>query len=553
MVLKRCNRSRDRAVPPRGRAVRVLRNGFAVACVLWLGQAAAIAPEVVRDLAGDDGDARDKAIATLVAAGDPRAPTLLEAWRSGNARRDANEHVLLVDGDAAVDAATGAAVTPVPTDLDELTLNNRVRRELDSAINALRLSSPDVATRMAAAKALSGDSDGVALPAIGAALAKETDPVIKASLTLTSASIQLASGDKDTRLAAVRTLADSDHEATRALLQGLLARNGDAFVEADEALRAEAAKSLRVVESRLARGDLVARVFSGISLGSVLLLAALGLAITYGLMGVINMAHGELMMIGAYATYVMQGFFRAHAPAAFDLYLVVAVPVAFAVSALVGMALERTVIRHLYGRPLETLLATWGLSLILIQAVRTVFGAQNVQVENPSWMAGGVEVMTGIVLPWSRIVIAVFAAAVLLAIWLVLTRTRLGLFVRSVTQNRAMAGALGVPTARVDMLAFGLGSGLAGLAGCALSQIGNVGPDLGQSYIVDSFMVVVLGGVGQLAGTVSAALGLGIVNKFLEAWSGAVLAKIAVLVFIILFIQKRPQGLFAFKGRTVEA
>jgi len=182
-----------------------------------------------------------------------------------------------------------------------------------------------------------------------------------------------------------------------------------------------------------------------------------------------------------------------------------------------------------------------------------VFGAQNVQVENPSWMAGGVEVMTGIVLPWSRIVIALFAGAVVLAIWLVLTRTRLGLFVRSVTQNRSMAGALGVPTARVDMLAFGLGSGLAGLAGCALSQIGNVGPDLGQSYIVDSFMVVVLGGVGQLAGTVTAALGLGIVNKFLEAWSGAVLAKIAVLVFIILFIQKRPQGLFAFKGRTVEA
>jgi len=553
MVPKRCSRGRDRAAPSRGRAARVLRRAFATACLLWLSQAAAIAPEIVRDLASDDGDARDKAITTLVVGGDPRALTLLEAWRSGNARRDASERVLLVDGDAAVDAATGAAVTPVPADLDELTINNRVRRELDSAINALRLSSADVGTRMAAAKALSGDADGVALPAITTALAKETDPGIKASLTLTSASIQLASGNRDTRMAAVRTLADSDHEATRTLLQRLLARNGAAFVEPDEAIRAEASKSLRVVESRLARGDLVARVFSGISLGSVLLLAALGLAITYGLMGVINMAHGELMMIGAYATYVVQGFFRSHVPGAFDLYLVVAVPVAFAVSAVVGMALERTVIRHLYGRPLETLLATWGLSLILIQAVRTVFGAQNVQVENPSWMGGGVEVMTGIVLPWSRIVIAVFAGAVLLAIFLVLTRTRLGLFVRSVTQNRAMAGALGVPTARVDMLAFGLGSGLAGLAGCALSQIGNVGLDLGQSYIVDSFMVVVLGGVGQLAGTVSAALGLGIVNKFLEAWSGAVLAKIAVLVFIILFIQKRPQGLFAFKGRTVEA
>ena len=533
--------------------IRVGLEAAALALLMLATSAAAIEPSVLADLAGDDGDARDKAIASLVSGGDPRALPLLEGWRKGNARHDAAGHMYVMDGDAAVDAATGAAVTPVPADLDDMAINNRVRRELDSAINALRLSSPDADTRLAAAKELAADADEVALPAITTALAKETNPAIKASLMLTSAAIHLASGDKDKRLAAVRTLADSDQQATRTLLESLLARKGDQFVEPDEALRAEASNSLRAVESRLARGDLVARVFSGISLGSVLLLAALGLAITYGLMGVINMAHGELMMIGAYATYVVQSLFRAHAPGAFDAYMVVAVPMAFVVSAIVGMVLERTVIRHLYGRPLETLLATWGLSLILIQAVRTVFGAQNVQVENPSWMAGGVAVMSGIVLPWSRIVIIAFAGAVLLAIWLVLTRTRLGLFVRSVTQNRAMAGALGVPTARVDMLAFGLGSGLAGLAGCALSQIGNVGPDLGQSYIVDSFMVVVLGGVGQLAGTVSAALGLGIVNKFLEAWSGAVLAKIAVLVFIILFIQKRPQGLFAFKGRTVEA
>jgi len=258
-------------------------------------------------------------------------------------------------------------------------------------------------------------------------------------------------------------------------------------------------------------------------------------------------------MIGAYATYVVQNLFRQHLPGAFDLYLVCAIPVAFATSAAVGMVLERTVIRFLYGRPLETLLATWGLSLILIQAIRTLFGAQNVQVENPSWMSGGVEIMTNVVLPWSRIAIVLFAGCVLLGIWLLLTRTRLGLFVRAVTQIRGMASSLGVPTARVDMMAFGVGSGLAGLAGCALSQIGNVGPDLGQGYIVDSFMVVVLGGVGQLAGTVTAAFGLGIVNKILEAWQGAVLAKIAILVFIVVFIQKRPQGLFAMKGRTVEA
>jgi urea transport system permease protein len=294
-------------------------------------------------------------------------------------------------------------------------------------------------------------------------------------------------------------------------------------------------------------------MFSGVSLGSILLLAALGLAITYGLMGVINMAHGELIMIGAYTTYVVQNLFRAHLPGAFDGYLLLAVPASFAVAGLVGVALERTVIRWLYGRPLETLLATWGISLVLIQAVRTIFGAQNVQVENPAFMSGGLEVFTGVVLPWSRVVIIAFAAAVVGGIALILTRTRLGLFVRGVTQNRAMAACVGVPTARVDMWAFGLGSGLAGLAGCALSQIGNVGPDLGQGLIVDSFMVVVLGGVGQLAGTVYAALGLGFANKLLESWSGAVLAKIVVLVFIIIFIQKRPQGLFAVRGRAVEA
>ena len=270
-------------------------------------------------------------------------------------------------------------------------------------------------------------------------------------------------------------------------------------------------------------------------------------------MGVINMAHGELIMIGAYATYVVQNLFRTSLPGAFDWYLLAAVPASFLAAGLVGVILERSVIRWLYGRPLETLLATWGISLVLIQAVRTVFGAQNVQVENPAFMSGGIEVLTGIVLPWSRVVIVLFAAAVLAAIWLLLAKTRLGLFVRGVTQNRAMASCVGVPTARVDSWAFGLGCGIAGLAGCALSQIGNVGPDLGQAYIVDSFMVVVLGGVGQLAGTVYAALGLGFANKLLESWQGAVLAKIAVLVFIIVFIQKRPQGIFALKGRAVEA
>jgi urea transport system permease protein len=353
-------------------------------------------------------------------------------------------------------------------------------------------------------------------------------------------------GDKAQRLAAIRMLGDSASPNSKTLL-------AEAARDADEEISLEAQKGLRAVEGRLAWGERAGLLFAGISLGSILLLAALGLAITYGLMGVINMAHGELIMIGAYATYVVQNLFRAYLPGAFDWYLLAAVPAAFVVSACVGMILERSVIRWLYGRPLETLLATWGISLVLIQAVRTLFGAQNVQVENPAFMSGGIQVLSNVVLPWSRIMIILFAALVLAGMWALLTKTRLGLFVRGVTQNRAMASCVGVPTARVDTWAFGLGSGIAGLAGCALSQLGNVGPDLGQAYIVDSFMVVVFGGVGQLAGTVYAALTLGFANKLLESWSGAVIAKIVVLVFIIFFIQRRPQGLFALKGRAVEA
>jgi urea transport system permease protein len=321
-------------------------------------------------------------------------------------------------------------------------------------------------------------------------------------------------------------------------------------VETEADVKSTLQATLRAVEASLAWGDKLGALFSGVSLGSILLLVALGLAITYGLMGVINMAHGELMMIGAYATYVVQGVFQKYLPAAFDWYLLAAVPAAFAASAVMGAVLERSVIRFLYGRPLETLLATWGISLMLMQLVRSVFGAQNVAVENPSWMSGGLVVLGNLQLPWNRILIVAFAFAVLLGVAFLISRTRLGLFVRGVTQNRPIASCMGVNTARIDTYAFALGSGIAGLAGCALSQIGNVGPDLGQGYIVDAFMVVVLGGVGQLAGTVYAALGLGVLNKFLEGWAGAVLAKIAVLVFIIVFIQKRPQGLFAMKGRA---
>jgi urea transport system permease protein len=516
------------------------------------GAGAALPAGTVRELAFGDNDAKIRAIHDLAATAPEGALALLEALAADEVKTSGETAVLVVRGDGAVDAASGAAVAPLPTPLDDVVVNNRVRRELASAMAALKLASPDRVVRLAAAKALQAGADEGVLPAIERATAGETDAEIRELLTVSGASIRLGSPDKEVRITAIRTLADSTSPATRTLLIGLLAKKGEVWAEPDGDVRAEADKSLRAIEGRFATGELVARVFSGLSLGSILLLAALGLAITYGLMGVINMAHGELIMIGAYATYVVQNLFRQYAPGLFDAYLLAALPVAFMASALVGMAMERTVIRFLYGRPLETLLATWGLSLILIQAMRTIFGAQNVQVENPAWMSGGLTMIEGAVLPWSRIVIIGFAFAVLGLVYVLLNRTRLGLFVRGVTQNRPMASALGVPTGRVDMLAFGLGSGIAGLAGCALSQIGNVGPDLGQSYIVDSFMVVVLGGVGQLAGTVVAGLGLGVVNKFLEAWSGAVLAKIIVLVFIIVFIQKRPQGLFALKGRMAD-
>ena len=288
------------------------------------------------------------------------------------------------------------------------------------------------------------------------------------------------------------------------------------------------------------------------SLGSILLLAALGLAITFGLMGVINMAHGEMLMIGAYSTFLIQNLFKQYLPNFFDWYLIAAIPTAFIVSGVVGIVMERSVIRHLYGRPLETLLATWGISLILIQTIRLIFGAQNVEVANPSYLSGGIQAFNGVVLPYNRIAIIMFVVLVVISVWTLLQKTSLGLQVRAVTQNRKMASCMGISTNKIDMYTFGLGSGVAGLGGLALSQVGNVGPELGLLYIVDSFMVVVTGGVGKIAGTVAGALGLGVINKFLEPVAGAVLGKIIVLVLIVILIQKRPQGLFAPKGRMID-
>ncbi|MEJ7929299.1 urea ABC transporter permease subunit UrtB [Ramlibacter sp. AN1015] len=523
----------------------MLRKLLLLSALLSFGVAHALTIDEARAIAVGETDARIEALHKAAGAADARTADFLQAL-ADDAVKTAGERVFIVRGEQVFDAVTAAAAT-LPDGAEDVISNNRLRGEIDAAVAAIRLSSPDATLRARAIQALAGEPDEARLPLIEKALKQETEAALRSQLELLRAAIMLTSDQPARRLQAARALSESRDPSTKTLLLSRL------DVEDDPAIKAAIRSALRSVESSLAWADRAGQVFSGISLGSILLLVALGLAITYGLMGVINMAHGELMMIGAYATYVVQGLFQRFLPGAFDWYLVAAVPAAFAASALMGAVLERGVIRFLYGRPLETLLATWGISLMLMQLVRSVFGAQNVGVENPSWMSGGVVVLGSLQLPWNRIVIIGFAACVLAAMAWLIARTRLGLFVRGVTQNRPIASCMGVNTARIDTWAFALGSGIAGLAGCALSQVGNVGPDLGQSYIVDAFMVVVLGGVGQLAGTVYAALGLGVLNKFLEGWAGAVLAKIAVLVFIIVFIQKRPQGIFAVRGRSADA
>jgi len=523
---------------------RILQ-GLCLAMLCLAGSAHALTAEQAKTMAVGEGDTRIEALRIAVTGADEKTIAFIQALADDAVKIVANRPVIAKDGKA-VDPVTGTE-TALPDTFEDVMNNNRMRGELDGALAALQLLSTDVTVRRAAVKTLQGDADEGKLPLIAKARAQETVADIKDQLEQLRAAVLLGSSDAAKRLEAATLLGQSAQATAKTLMVERLQTEADAQVKSRLEL------SLRQVEARLAWGDRLGAVFSGISLGSILLLVALGLAITYGLMGVINMAHGELMMIGAYATYVVQGLFQKYLPGAFDWYLLASVPVAFMASALVGAALERSVIRFLYGRPLETLLATWGISLMLMQLVRTLFGAQNVGVENPSWMSGGVQVLGNLSLPYNRLVIVGFAFAVLFGVWFMITKTRLGLFVRGVTQNRPIASCMGVNTARIDTYAFALGSGIAGLAGCALSQVGNVGPDLGQGYIVDSFMVVVLGGVGQLAGTVYAALGLGVLAKFLEGWTGAVLAKIAVLVFIVIFIQKRPQGIFAMKGRSAEA
>ncbi|WP_318342349.1 urea ABC transporter permease subunit UrtB [Acinetobacter sp. 16] len=439
------------------------------------------------------------------------------------------------------------AIDTWPSDLSQVTLVNTLRKALNFGQAKVKLNSDDAAQRLAAVDILENNLDELDVATVKQLYLNEKSEAVKARLAQLKARLDFNSSDEFTKIEAVKVLADSNRPDVLALINQSIEQPQN-----NPALKAALLEAQNKIKTRIQISEWSGHVFSGLSTASILLLAALGLAITYGLLGVINMAHGELIMIGAYTTYVIQSFFKTHFAGLVDWYLLAAIPAAFLVSALIGMLIERTVIRPLYGRQLETLLATFGVSLILMQSVRMIFGAQNVEVSNVAWLSGGIALTPSLMLPYNRIAIIGFTVAVLLLLVFLLNKTRFGLFVRAVTQNRQMARAVGIRSARIDMMAFGLGSGLAGLAGCALAQVGNVGPDLGQNYIIDAFLVVVVGGVGQVWGAVLAALGLGISGTVLEIGLGAVLAKIILLVLVILFIQKRPQGLFAIKGRFVE-
>lgn len=434
-----------------------------------------------------------------------------------------------------------------PQDLNQVTLTNVLKTALTFGQAKTKLKSEDSNQRLAAVQILSDNIESVDAAMVADAQKTESNTSVKDALTQLQARMDFRSDDSIVQLAALDILKDSDSPVVLAEIEQALTQD-----DLNSQLRIALTEAQSSIAKRIKMSEWSAHLFSGLSTASILLLAALGLAITYGLLGVINMAHGELIMIGAYATYVTQSLFKSYLPDMLDWYLLAAVPIAFLVSALVGMVIERIVIRPLYGRELETLLATFGVSLILMQLVRMIFGAQNVEVSNISWLSGAYQITPSLMLPYNRIAIIGFTILVLLLLVTLLNKTRFGLFVRAVTQNRQMARSVGIRSSRIDMLAFGLGSGLAGLAGCALAQVGNVGPDLGQNYIIDAFLVVVVGGVGQVMGAVLASIGLGVSGTVLEIGMGAVLAKIILLVLVILFIQKRPQGLFALKGRFVE-
>jgi urea transport system permease protein len=523
---------------------------FGLLAALTAGAQAGPYEDALSRFSADSFDETIEGINGVVTSGNALAAPVITALQDGRLLFSAeSKRVFIRDrSDQLIDAATGEPIAgSPPADLAPVRLNNRLRRIVEAALGGLTLMAPDPGKRLEAAQAVLRSKDANALPALDQAIAKETDARVKQALIEARAAVVLyldTASDAD-KIEAIDQITQRGDQEALSLLGGLPAN-------AAAPVKKAAADAIVSIQSSLAIWTAVQNTWYGLSLGSVLLLAAIGLAITFGVMGVINMAHGEMVMLGAYTTYVVQELIRAHNPALFDYSLAFAIPLAFLFAGFVGILIERGIIRFLYGRPLETLLATWGLSLIIQQAVRTAFGPTNKDVGNPSWMSGSFD-LGHITITYNRLWIIVFTLLIFVGLLALLRYTRFGLEMRAVTQNRAMAASMGIKTSRIDALTFGLGSGIAGLAGVALSQIDNVSPNLGQGYIIDSFMVVVFGGVGNLWGTLVGAFTLGIANKFLEPYAGAVLAKIAILVLIILFIQKRPRGLFALKGRAVEA
>ena len=528
----------------------VLRN-ILRAFVLLLGMASAALAgpyeEALLKFTSDSYADTDAAIGAVSVSGNSLAVDVIEALRDGRLLIGAGQVFIRRASGDLINAATGQAWSNPAGELKPARVNNRVRRAIEAALGSLTLLSADATKRLEAARAVFRSRDEAVLPTLEKAIAQEGQPHVRNALENARAAILLSKQDALTmqRLAAIETLRNRGDQEALALLSNLPSNAPPDIVAA-------AGKASAAIRSRLAFWEAFQNVWYGISLGAVLLLAAIGLAITFGTMGVINMAHGEMVMLGAYTTFMVQEIIRTYLPGLFGASLLIALPLAFLVAGSIGVLIERTVIRFLYGRPLETLLATWGISLILQQGVRTLFGPTNREVGTPAWMSGALDI-GAMSLTYNRIAIVVFAFSVFAILLLVLRYTSLGLYVRAVTQNRRMAGSMGIRTNRIDALAFGLGSGVAGIAGVALSQIDNVSPNLGQGYIIDSFMVVVFGGVGNLWGTLVGAMTLGIANKLLEPYAGAVLGKIALLIAIIVFIQRRPRGLFALKGRAVEA
>lgn len=521
---------------------------------LNLVQASGDFPSQVQALDAKSFSKKIKAIKILAGSSHERAVPVLTALKAGLLFRTKADKILVIAEKKSTvyvieSAITGAALGQVKKSaLKKIRMNNKVRGVIKGVLGGMTLLSKDYDVRKKAIDAVFVSRTESLLPILEQAIEREEDDGLKSRMLLTKAAIDLeTSKDEVTLIKALAVLKETPIPDVRSVLAGFIASTpSDAMLKA-------AQTTLDSVENSLSMWEYVGNLYRGLSLGSVLLLAAVGLAITFGVMGVINMAHGEMVMLGAYSTFVVQEVFRNYIPELFDWSLLVAVPFAFLVAGSVGVAMERGIIRFLYGRPLETLLATWGVSLMLQQLMRTIFGPTNQDVSAPQWMSGAIEFSNGLSFTYNRLWIIVFSLLVVAAVTLILRKTSFGLQMRAVTQNRPMANSMGIKSGWVDAMTFGLGSGIAGMAGVALSQIDNVSPNLGQAYIIDSFMVVVFGGVGNIMGTVVGAFSLGIVNKFMEPMAGAVLAKILVLIALILFIQKRPRGLFALKGRSVEA